>query len=326
LWAASAVGIFAAAGCDRPDFKTDLVPEGPPDVMAVAVFAAEPAVTMADGTPLCPGAPFEPPPCETAIFCPSDTERDPVKINRRYCPVGAQLTPVTSVDPLSGWVRIAFDELLDPDIEVLTDKVIETGETIQVGSIVAADPVTVVCAGDEVDYTGHYDPSGNAFSAPVGPALVVFPTPPIRSGGECQVTLQATIVDKDGNEVPDDQRGPYTWTVAQLALAATDPENGAEGIVPSAEFAISLTFNNFIDAASLAGNVTLTETQGGAAVALTFAVANESVTATPAAVLTANTSYTLTVAAGIKDEAGGEFMPAEPAVVTFTTGDAPPAP
>jgi hypothetical protein len=59
----------------------------------------------------------------------------------------------------------------------------------------------------------------------VGPSLVIKPNDPglVATGKECQITLNETIVDKDGRTVPSAQRGPYTFKIAPVTIIATDP-------------------------------------------------------------------------------------------------------
>jgi hypothetical protein len=127
-----------------------------------------------------------------------------------------------------------FDELLDPSIEELTEILDEeTGLPTGTysGSIRGANPVTLQCqsvTGNtlvNVDYDGYYSPSGNRVTWPVGPSLVIKPNNPelIATGKECQITLNDTVVDKEGNTVPTAQRGPYTFKVAPITIIATDP-------------------------------------------------------------------------------------------------------
>src|SRR6185437_14603779 len=63
----------------------------------------------------------------------------------------------------------------------------------------------------------------------------------VATGSMCQVTLKTNIKDKDGNQVPSDQLGPYTWTVGTLAVTSIAPMDG-DSVDPIAAGA-DLTFN-----------------------------------------------------------------------------------
>lgn len=304
---ALALGVCASA-CGDPDLATDLNSEGPPEVTMVTVAVEGPGVIVA-------GAPTG----EQATFCLSGEEH---RVNRDFCPVlegmpgVREAQPVTNAPP-SGWfARIVFSELLDPSVEELVEGV---------GTIENTQPVTLTCEGTEIAYGGYYDPSGNDVSFPPGPALVIEPTEFVATGSECEVAVKESVTDKSGNPVADSLRGPYSFAVAPLSIVETLPADGAgadEGIEPPP--ALLVMFNAPIAPDSLAGTITL-ETAGDP-VPVDLAVSEDDpsvVTVTPQSLLLDNTTYTLTIDAGITDVAGGAFAPAEPVTVTFTTGIVP---
>jgi hypothetical protein len=141
---------------------------------------------------------------------------------------------VTDVVPVGWYVRLQFDELLNPSIEDLLPIGNDTG-TFK-GSLASSQPVTITCGGVDIAYDGYYNPSGNSYTWPVGPSLFIAPddTSMIAAGTECQVSLKPDVVaDKDGNHVPADQLGPYKFKIADLKLASTDPAAPTDPTKPS---------------------------------------------------------------------------------------------
>jgi hypothetical protein len=158
-----------------------------------------------------------------------------------------------------------FDELLDPDIEDLMPIDPMDPDTIFEGSLARTQPFTLTCDGAPVPYDGYYQPNGNNVTWPLGPSLVVIPDDFVATSAMCSLMLKDNIVDKDGNPVPMDQRGPYTWTVEGLAIVATDPEPGGAEI--SADGAIVISFNAPLDDTSVDAADVVVETAAGAPVA-----------------------------------------------------------
>ncbi len=287
-----AAGLLAAA-CSRPDFPTDLNPEGPPEVMLVAVTSESAG--------------------EIATFC-NDTV-DPLKVNAAYCiegEAGGGASPVMDAQPLGTEIRIAFDELLDPSIETLTTD----ADGVTTGSIVGADPVTVQCDDTDVAYEGFYQPSGSHLTFPAGPALVIQPTDVVRTGAPCTVSIAGTVQDKDGESVPGAQQGPYDWGIAALGALGTEPGDASEGVDPAT--IIAVTFNNVLDDQT----ITATVNDGTADVEVTAALAADdptTVTLTPTAgTLAEMTTFTVTISAGLADPLGGAL--AEDVTFSFITG------
>lgn len=267
-----AITLATLAGCDDPTASTDLRPEGAPEVLSVLV--------MNDSADLVG---------ETATFCKPNDEKRPGFVaspvgGLTICDdddlsVGAE--PVTDAVPTDlasggdgsgGWyVRIMFDELLDPNVEELLpvtdpDTMLETGQST--GSLANTQPVILTCAGTEIGYDGYYSPSGNSVTWPLGPSLFVAPSDraSIATGSECTISIKDIVTDKGGTPVPADQRGDageYAFTIAPLALAATSPKRAAAGAMPALivpESPVKLRFNAFIDPASLsADEVVITE-------------------------------------------------------------------
>ena len=284
------IGLLTVA-CGTPDFETDLLPEGPPEVTLVNV-----ASESAD---------------EAATFCGAP------KRNLFYCPeTGDVDAPVADAPPLGLFVRIAFDELLDPSIETLD---VANGT----GSISGSNPVSIECAGTTLAYDGFYQPSGSHLTDPPGPALVIEPTDVIPAGTNCTISILDSVRDKGGNQVPSAARGPFSFQLAPFAVVGTNPQDGTEGI--DADAVLGVVFNNLVDEASLAGRVEVADGGGPVAIDVSVDMTPEDPTsettvliAPSAGTFAVDTSYTVTLSAGIVDQ-GGAALAAD-FVFTFTTG------
>lgn len=266
-----AITLATLAGCEDPTATTDLRPEGDPEVLSVLV--------MNDSADLVG---------ETATFCKPGDEKRPAFV---ATPIGGliicdadlsidaeQVTDAVPTDLAGGgdgsggwYVRIMFDELLDPNVEELLpiidpDTMLDTGQST--GSLANTQPVTLTCGGTDIAYDGYYSPSGNSVTWPLGPSLFVTPTDraSIPTGSDCTIAIKDIVTDKGGASVPADQRGDggeYGFSISPLALAATSPKRAAAGAMPALivpEAPVKLVFNAFVDPASLtADEVVLTE-------------------------------------------------------------------
>jgi hypothetical protein len=238
-----------AIGCGRPDLRTDLRPEGPPDVLTVMVqtdeFSAFGGVPderatfcKVDGGTPDPKVPtiIGQPDQSVVQVCPETPEEVTAGFSHRpdLLEPDAPVTEVTNGNP-PGFggvlVRIVFDELLNPDIETLTDS--ETGGPCTPdsltcdGHIATTLPVDVNCDGQGATYDGYYVPNGNIASWPPGPSLVVIPDlGQYGAGSQCTVTIRDNVTDKTGTVVDASQRGPYSWAIADLTVAGTEPADG----------------------------------------------------------------------------------------------------
>ncbi|MGE0400142.1 MAG: hypothetical protein AB7T06_25730 [Kofleriaceae bacterium] len=208
---------------------------------------------------------------ETATFCKLNDGLRPTEVFlvigglAEVCPLepAEQVPMVEDALPTGWYVRIVFDELLDPDIEELIPNTDSSGAPTGTftGSIANTHPVELECGGVAVDYDGYYSPGGNYQTWPVGPSLVIIPDDPtaVAGGTECTVTINDNVVDKSGEAVPADQRGPgggYRFAIAPFELVGTEPEAIATDetadkpeVVPEAP--ISLFFNSVVDPASV---------------------------------------------------------------------------
>lgn len=244
---AATLGVLLGAGCDDPELNTDLRPDGDPEVLAVLVMT-DAAFQLS----------------EQATFCKPNDEFRPSQIGlpdfttAQVCPetLSEGVDPVDAAYPDGWYVRIMFDELLDPTIEELTEILDETtgeGTGTFTGSIRGVNPVTLECESVTngefvaVDYDGYYSPSGNRVTWPVGPSLVIKPNDPtlIATGSECRITLNDSITDKQGRAVPAAQRGPYTFSVAEVTPIATDPSDSGDTEDPTTVDALYLSDSNF---------------------------------------------------------------------------------
>jgi hypothetical protein len=250
--------VLGFGACSAPTEHTDLRPGGPPEVLTVLA---------SDDTS---GAGI----VETATFCKTNDDKRPGLIPAnpagpsQVCPDDPSMgvDEVTDTVPVGWYVRIQFDELLNPDIEDLIANTDTQGNTTGTshGSLASSQPVTITCGGVDVPYDGYYDPSGNSFTWEVGPSLFIAPsdTSMVAAGTECQVSIKADkVVDKDGNRVPADQLGPYKFKIADLQLVSTTPAVPSDATKPetiSPTAPLLVTFNATIDPASLvAGEVSI---------------------------------------------------------------------
>lgn len=240
------VAMLAISGCDDPTARTDLRPEGPPDVLSVLVLS-----DSLNGL------------VETATFCAPGDEKRPAQVGlpdfttTTVCPVdiAMPIDEAKNAAPEAWYVRVMFDELLDPDIEDLRTMT-QNGVEITFGTLERTQPVTLECqdfTGNlvNVPYDGYYSPSGNSVTWPVGPSLVIKPNNPetISVASQCQVTLKENIVDKDGTTVESEQRGPYKFSVAPIQVISTAPADGAT-VTPEAG-GVQVVFNTSILASSV---------------------------------------------------------------------------
>jgi hypothetical protein len=349
---AAGLGLLAFA-CDDPEFRTDLVPEGPPVLLSVNAFS----VTV-DAPKLVENFGIDSF-YEEATFCSDDPD---ARVSDIYCfdKQGERLaiTPMTDTVSMGWFVRPVFDELLDPDtVEDIVDGY---------GTINAKNPVTLECeiggTLTAIAYDGWYDPTGNRDSDPPGPSIFVTPIASFAAPtlGRCQISVNATVTDKDGIEAPDESRAPHEFFIEELAFADASPADCTDGVaattctcLPSGDAcdeagacedaedapevtinSLAVTFNAPIDEATLDGNFTLVD-GAGADVPFTVATmpddpatldADESdptiVLVTPDAALAADTVFTLTVTSTgdekLADVLGGEGD-LDPLVVTFST-------
>lgn len=236
------------AACDDPTQSTDLRSEGPPDVLAVLVL------TDAVGQLY-----------ETATYCRPNDEKRPSLVGlpdvttQQVCPetLSEGVDEVTNAYPDGWYVRIMFDELLDPSVEELVEIIDpDLGPTdTYTGTIANTKPVTLRCESVNggmvnVDYDGYYQPAGNRLTWPLGPSIVVKPNDPtlIATDSQCEITINENVVDKSGNPVEASQRGPYKFRIAPVEVLEIDPADGGkvDAAVPFLD-GVYVLFNTDVD-------------------------------------------------------------------------------
>jgi hypothetical protein len=212
-----ATAVFAAGACSDPTQNTDLRPDGPPEVLAVLVMN-DPAGHLVESATYCKENDAKRPNIvglpdfTTQTICDDDMSKPASMVTNAYA---------------DGWyIRVMFDELLDPDVEELEEIEDDTGAgtgTFE-GHIANTHPVKLECESVnggmvEVEYDGYYSPSGNSITWPLGPSLVIKPNHPelVATNKMCQVTLLDVIEDKSGEKVPDAQVGPHRFQIAPIA-------------------------------------------------------------------------------------------------------------
>lgn len=239
-------GAFVASvvlvGCGIPEQNTDLRPEGPPEVLAVLV-GTDPSAQLA----------------ESATYCAANDKLRPTSVGLpdfsfvQICDddPAVEASMVTNAYPDGWYVRVMFDELLDPSVEELVEiEDPDTGEPTGTfyGTLANTQPVTLQCESVNgngmvnVPYDGYYSPAGNSVTWPLGPSLVIQPLDPrvIATSSMCTVTLKDTIRDKSGELVPAAERGPFQFKIAPLQIVAIAPADGDE-VTP-----LSIYFDNFV--------------------------------------------------------------------------------
>ena len=249
VWATA--GVLSLVACSDPEQTTDLRPDGPPEVLSVLVMNDAVAGLYEGATYCAPGDDKRPdlvgtPDGNLLQICPAD--------------VSMGVDELADANPQNWYVRIMFDELLDPSIEELNPILDSDGNDTGTvaGTIANTKPVKLECQSVngggmvEIPYDGYYSPSGNAVTWPLGPSLVIKANSPalVATQSECQVTINANVTDKDGNKVPDTQLGPYKFKIAPVALVAgaTAPADGDE--VDAIDAGVDVTFNTAVDTSS----------------------------------------------------------------------------
>ncbi|MBA3462026.1 MAG: hypothetical protein H0T46_18850 [Deltaproteobacteria bacterium] len=211
---------------------------------------------------------------EEATYCKVGDDKRPQLVGlpdfttREICPekLSEGADELVNAWPDGWYVRIMFDELLDPSIEELTEIKDEDGMGTDTftGSIKKSRPVKLECESIgggfvEVPYDGYYSPSGNAVTWPLGPSLVIIPDAPktVATNKQCRVTINDNVTDKSGMKVPDADRAPgrFTFRIAPIQVIAIDPPDDPMGKTPIDALQvfsdnIYVQFNTFVDAAS----------------------------------------------------------------------------
>jgi hypothetical protein len=230
-----ATTVLTAGACSDPDLGTQLRPEGPPEVLAVLVMN-DPAAQLKESPTFCKTGDKKRP---TVVGLPDFTTFS-------VCDADPSIAAPMVMDayPDNWYIRVMFDELLDPDVERLTEILNpDTGEGTGTyeGHLAGTRPVNLQCESVngggmvDVEYDGYYSPSGNAITWPLGPSLVIKPNHPelVATTKKCQVTLTNVIKDKQGEQVPSDQLGPYAFHIAPITPILIDPSESGDPDAPT---------------------------------------------------------------------------------------------
>jgi hypothetical protein len=262
------LGILAAGCLSEPDLKTNLRPEGDPEVLAV--LAIDPVVTGSESASYC-----------KYVGATLDEKGPGLVQGSTICPTEASEFEAAELFPLGWDIRIVFDELLngdaveeldcDVDGDGVQDNPIETCD----GHIANTHPVTLTCGTTTIDYDGYYYPNGNKESFPVGPAIYVSPDPAsvtVPTGTACTISINDIVVDKDGNTVGTGaQVGTFDLKIQDLGFYGSDPEEGGDPIAVDGAFGFA--FNANLDAASVdATEVEVLDSTGAVVATVDFAV------------------------------------------------------
>jgi hypothetical protein len=241
-----ATAVFTVGACSDPNLDTDLRPDGPPEVLAVLVMN-DPAAQLR----------------ETATYCAPDDAKRPNLVGLpdfttfEVCDQDKSVAApmVTDAYPDNWYVRVMFDELLNPNIEKLEEIIDpETGDGTGTyeGHIADTHPVTLECESVNggminVEYDGYYSPSGNSITWPLGPSLVIKPNHPelVATNKMCQVTLTDAIKDKQGEKVPANELGPYAFQIAPITPIFLDPSDSGDPDAPTEIDALQVYYDNF---------------------------------------------------------------------------------
>jgi len=179
---------------------------------------------------------------ESATYCRPEDEKRPGLVGlpdsstTQVCPDDLAKSSDTQGTaegaPPSWFLRVVFDELLDPNVEDLIpelDAMMKPTGTM-LGSFANTQPVTLKCrdsAGNSADvlYNGYYVPNGNRVSWPLGPALFVQPVNPlsVQTGAACEIGIKDMVHNKNGQQVPTDQRS-FPFKIAPMTLRFSNPD------------------------------------------------------------------------------------------------------
>lgn len=229
---AIAVGALLV-GCAAPDQPTDLRKDGPPSVTSVVVMTdlstdADPPAQSTGASRLI----------ETATYCRIGDEKRPGIVGlpnittTQVCPDDLTKAAVTDKTaegvPPAWYLRVVFDELLNPDVEELLpiDPALPDGP--KYGTLINTQPVGLKCEGVDIDYDGYYAPNGNKVSWPLGPHLFILPLDPgaAKTGSTCEVTLGAMVTNKRGEKVANG--ASFTFKIAPMELRFSEPDYTAD--------------------------------------------------------------------------------------------------
>jgi hypothetical protein len=248
-------------------------------------------------------------------------------------------------------VCVGHDGILDVDNDGAADdtRMIDFGRTADNPAGTGELAVNIVCGDQPMaldPQASFFNPSGNQQIPAgdiglngLGPSILLVPTQGIKTGAGCTIKFREDVTDRDGNRVcapsdgkitgacpADGDTGSISFSVEALALASSDPEEGAvvqAGVDPTS---MLLQFNAALDATTLTA-ITLTEAGGGAVAGAVVSLSADDpsiVNITVTGGLAVNTSYVITATTALQDIYGG-VLPAA-LTISFTTNAGQPAP
>ncbi len=372
----AATSLLFSAACGETDSKTGLNPDGPP--MVRQVFVHE---TIEGGGPRIGLAFGDHPDIEAeqddrVVMAAVAKSTQPMRIVLDELVVGNTLEEIGCTD--GSFERVPLDA--DPDdIAACSPAVIEfggcTAVCANVGGIKDEDgdgapdidggrrmlevapgvlAVSLNCDGTNIPFdpfTSFYSPAGNQQIAAgplginsLGPAIVLRPISGLRSGAACALTIDASVVDKEGLGVCAPQNGDINqsctpgdlslvaWRTEVLALRQSDPGQDAVGVStltgagPNKDFTLLFTADLGID--TLVGAFALIENPGAGEVDRTVDTTltlNENdasnLTLTVAGGLAGDADYELRIAPTLTDTFGGALP--QMSTLSFSTGTGP---
>lgn len=293
--------LTAGTGCAVPDSRTELWPEGPPEILQVFVTVRDAASGLGVLVPTF-GRHMDFDPATDPLDC---DEPHP----QRGCLDMAAMQTNAVADP-SQRIRIVFDEVLDgATLEEFvcacaggtgTDPCAggprsaldpsacgdnpntpsnEEGRWLDTDhdgnpddAVLLANRVSLDCDGwvwQNGPEDGFWNPSGNQL-VPVatgleglGPALVVTVATGLRTGATCTLTVDPAVTDKDGNAtvLEEESGNSIRFVTEPLTVVMSTPANGASGINAATLADVRIVFNVPIKA-DTAGNVTMEVMEG----------------------------------------------------------------
>ncbi len=350
------VGSLAAGliGCSAPASKTDLKPEGPPEVLQLFVSERAGAATAL-------GLAFNANP-EYAVDVKGGGPNNDMAngCGDAFDEFGDDCKVTDAVTDPTQKMRIIFDELLNgstveefvcacagatpncpnmvissldpskcadnPDttadeasrwLDVNNDGMPDKAKLVTgIVTFFCDDTMLYSTAADD----GFYNPSGNQLIpvatklAGLGPALVVTAKQGLKTSAKCRITIGSNVTDKQGELVPA-LPTTVTFQTEALAVLKSTPTEAATGVKIGDP--ITLVFNAPVKDTAAAGIVLKA---GATVVPATITLSDDKTTVTvkPNAPLAVNTAHTVEVPVSVTDKYGGAYPAAT--TLTFTTG------
>jgi hypothetical protein len=325
-WIFSGLGMFILCGCDAAGGGGGLAPDGPPQILQV--FARE-RVTVTDGesewleihSRLAYGdhPDIDPEEDDRAVDVAVARDGQRIRVVVDELLRGNYLEEVACAD--GSWSQVPVGMTFD-DVARCSGADLSRCEGLCIGSDgpvgildtngdgafddtrLIAGTILLTCDGEAVDVDvnkSYWQPSGGQDLSTVGadslgPAIVFAPAGGMRPGSTCGIAFADSVVDKQGERIPD--TGDISFAVEPFQLHASDPEAWAEDVEPTSTATILM--NADLDPATVAGAVTVTAGETpveGVTVAVSEEDAATIVITFPEGQLP-GTTYTVTIASG----------------------------